>query len=506
MLSTWSRIKNALLLLSGRIEQIPILNLRIGLIGFVFLYATLISVFVQFVFLPYIVPFHHEGNGIFEGIDTSAFHVEATQISRKGHDLGLADMISHRAYHPPAKLLSYIYYFFGENFYNIIPFNALVQAISCLFIFNIIFGIFSSRFYALLGSLPFAFFPFSILWYSQLHKDGLIIMGFFALFYALMRCFDQFKITSFLFTIFCGSLGTFCIAFMRPYLAEVVLIYLSCIIVYAVISAIATRAYGENLRIAIAAVALFYVGTNFHRLSAHDTNILSRTSNNNIVAKTSESNNITPVKSPTTAIHPSDAKEQQKPVPMWGQTMRNVISVATSKILTASEVRRSISGDARRGTTNVDINIQPKTVEDVAIFLPKALLNGLLAPYPSQWFIEGKTKFRSLLKKLVMIETLLSYFCFVFLCLFCLKNFRQRKLMLLVCSCLWFITLYGFIFVNVGTLYRMRYGFMSILIGLGFGAMWKVALLSTPSYFKHWKHSLAGLIPKKFAEPNLPTP
>jgi hypothetical protein len=119
-------------------------------------------------------------------------------------------------------------------------------------------------------------------------------------------------------------------------------------------------------------------------------------------------------------------------------------------------------------SSNIDAGQTFRSPRDVVAYLPRAVLIGLFAPFPSQWIEAGKMYGRTA-RVITGVET-----CFVYVltCFAAATAWRTRRLpqtWLLVSIVLLGATALGLVVVNVGTLYRMRYSFIILLIIAGAG-------------------------------------
>jgi hypothetical protein len=116
--------------------------------------------------------------------------------------------------------------------------------------------------------------------------------------------------------------------------------------------------------------------------------------------------------------------------------------------------------------SNIDAGQTFRSPRDVVAYLPRAVLIGLFAPFPAQWIEEGKMYGR----KGRVIAGLEMCFVYALTCFAAATVWRTRRLpqtWLLVSFVLLGATALGLVVVNVGTLYRIRYSFLILLIILG---------------------------------------
>jgi hypothetical protein len=116
--------------------------------------------------------------------------------------------------------------------------------------------------------------------------------------------------------------------------------------------------------------------------------------------------------------------------------------------------------------SNIDKQVEFKSIFDIVLYLPRAAAIGFLAPFPNMWFVNGpQVGFAG--RVLSGAETLLMY-AIELLALVCLWRGRRHLTawLLFVAAGAGVIAL-GLVVSNIATLYRMRYAFWMLLIILG---------------------------------------
>jgi hypothetical protein len=116
--------------------------------------------------------------------------------------------------------------------------------------------------------------------------------------------------------------------------------------------------------------------------------------------------------------------------------------------------------------SNVDTQVQFDGAGDVVRYLPRALVVGLCAPFPSMWFGAGENV-GTAGRLLSGGETLLMYLivCLAFQSLW--HRRRQASAWLLMLIALMGTMALGMVVVNVGALYRQRYLFWILFVVVG---------------------------------------
>ena len=118
-------------------------------------------------------------------------------------------------------------------------------------------------------------------------------------------------------------------------------------------------------------------------------------------------------------------------------------------------------GLQEKAKSAVDQTIKPQNLEEVIMYLPRALQIGLLAPFPSTWLSN-----LSLIHIVAAIEMAIYYLCIPGVFLLLLYSPKPAIFVAIYFAC-FFLTVYGFTTANVGTLYRLRYAYEFIILLLG---------------------------------------
>lgn len=113
--------------------------------------------------------------------------------------------------------------------------------------------------------------------------------------------------------------------------------------------------------------------------------------------------------------------------------------------------------------SNIDPDVKLMSTSDLIRYAPRAVAIGLFAPFPNMWFVTGSTVGLSgrVLAGLEMITTYaIELLAVVALC----QRWRQLSLWLLFSIVTMGLTSLGLVVVNIGTLYRLRYLYLILLI------------------------------------------
>jgi hypothetical protein len=127
------------------------------------------------------------------------------------------------------------------------------------------------------------------------------------------------------------------------------------------------------------------------------------------------------------------------------------------------KLRQDFASEFSDAGSNIDADISLRSTGEIIRYLPRAVMVGYLAPFPSMWFGAGLQVSRAgrLLSGMEMLATYLVEA----LALFGLWLGRRRfSLWLLWLVSAMGLTSLGLVVLNVGALYRLRYIFLILLI------------------------------------------
>jgi hypothetical protein len=113
-------------------------------------------------------------------------------------------------------------------------------------------------------------------------------------------------------------------------------------------------------------------------------------------------------------------------------------------------------------TSDIDPNVQFRSVGDIVNFLPRAFVIGFFAPFPKMWVHAGS--FGRAARLLSGLETLAMYFLYLPAAWCVWRERRNTKMWLLVSVAVIGMVALGLVVVNAGALFRIRYIFWILTI------------------------------------------
>lgn len=150
-----------------------------------FIYALFVSAAIQIYIVPQIFPHFNLGDGLII-LDSTGFNqvakAKAIEIIEKGwHAWELRPQM-----HSPAGIASIFYALWTPKPYSLLPFNALIHALSGCLVLWLLRRFFSWK-PAIIGSALFVFNPAALEWVAQIHRDGVFILGNLMMLVCLMK-------------------------------------------------------------------------------------------------------------------------------------------------------------------------------------------------------------------------------------------------------------------------------------------------------------------------------
>lgn len=439
----------------------------------VFFGTLLVDVVFRSFVLPVLFPGLHAGNGFMVGGDAMGFHEKAVDIAARIRSIGWSEwqLRPNATLDTPAGIASAIYAVLGFNPLVLMPFNALVHAgaATCLFLIlrPIIGG--NSR-HAIVATLPFVMFPTAFYWHSQLHKDGVFILGMYLFLLGWLHSLH-------------GGGNSW-----RRNLLSWAMLAVAAAIVWAV------RAYMLMIFSAVG-VALVILAAAFewrwHKLGKLTTvdwgwRIIWRVAFCFALAHMGGSGKaeLTQVRQDiyeATRIQSmaevgcADCQNQNAwsgECPHWIATPfvpGRVDRLGYSVALTRQGYFQNVYAGA--GST-IDKDHCLNSLADILIYSPRAMQIALFAPFPWQWIqTSSQGGGGRVMRLLAGGEMLVVYSAFVFCVAAVWRRRSIARLWAMVTFSIALLLLLATVTPNIGALHRMRYGYLMLLVGLGVGYM-----------------------------------
>ncbi len=416
-----------------------------------FSYATAAALLFQKFLLPLIASAHH-GQGLMEG-DSAYFHSVAVDLAER---IRLHGWSEWRVYPTHAAtgnvaLLAGLYVLFGEDPSLMVPVNAAIHALTGTLLFLLGRMLWPGRAGTLAGMIAgmlYVVFPSALNWYGQIHKDGFALAGTALVLTAWVIAETGLPMLKRALAVIAFALaGLGLIAFVRPYNLLLVLAGVLVILVF----------------------TLGSIWKNRKSLAFRRTLFLQLT----IVLMVGVAAYMTPRTSADEQSYAGWSKSLE--MVRGGETVRIEWKWQPTWVPQAIERYVEVLARTRAGLIDEGLKIQagslydadalPMSTPQVAAYAPRGLQIALFAPFPSRWFEKLSAT------RLVAVGETAIWYLIAPGVLLALWLARTRAVLAVLAFSLALLTVYGFTLANVGTLYRIRYLylFLLMLVGLGGG-------------------------------------
>ena len=430
-----------------------------------FIYAAASAFLLQLVILPYWLPGLHAGNGLWVGGDWVGFHRIAGELSEKIILQGWGAWELRPERQSPAGIAAVFYVFFGPHPWVLIPLNAAVHATTGVLLVCMVQPLVRNTRHALLCALPFVFFPSGLVWYAQIHKDGIFFLGISLCLYGwilmsrLETCTGRYaQVLPPLLYLFGGC---FLIRVMRAYGVELMQ-GIGFIVAVVLVPRFLVGALQRKLRLSQAFLALLIVVA-----LPPSFGVLKDRAENGEVTFINDAmlSDVIPADSSEGDIGSFRHKAMNVVVELQWRKTDWLPSFLDNSFLTLSVVRSGYAGSV--GGSNIDTDVRFHSAPEFLPYLPRALQIGLAAPFPASWFGQGTLRAATAMRAISAVEMVFVYAALLFLP-YALWRWRKRiEVWMMFGFCIILLLIYTYITPNIGSLYRSRYGFLTLLLALG---------------------------------------
>ena len=425
-----------------------------------FLYTAAVSLVIQLVILPYITPAWHAGDGLLTAsYDARLMHRLALEMAQKIQDAGWSAWELRPYQQAPSGIASIFYSIIAPKPWTLIPLNAAVHATSAIMLLRIAQIFIPHWRSALLAALPFFLYLTPATWYAQMHRDGYSILGFYLFLYGYCIFFKNDKSIAkreLLPILFYVAIGVFICWISRPYLTTILhkLSIFAAFIGTIVFlfkwrkNIMPSRAAFSKILIVLSLIFVIYPFTK------------SKGATEVITTDTKEFERIQhALKGEKSSWEKSSWEKSSWEKSSWMPASADNIfySLSTMRLGMAS-----LSGKA-----DIDKNIQFSSASEVIAHMPRALQIVFLAPFPYHWTGEGSHAATTLMRRIVMLETIGIYLSLIFVPYALWKWRKRMEIWVIFIFCSAIMLLYGIVFVNVGSIQRIRYGYMMAIVAVG---------------------------------------
>ena len=394
--------------------------------GVVFFYAVIAAILVQLVILPYLLPGMHWGHGMLIGLDSPMYHKLAVALSNKIAVEGWGSWELRPDGQAPAGISAIVYVLTLPEPWTLIPLYAAVHATTAVMAVAIIRGFTQAWFVPLIAAAPLVFFPSSLTWVTQPYKDGFTILGTLLVVYSVSQIvakevkWKEAAVLTLYFLIGCVFIWV-----MRPYLTRIVM----------------------SPIIALLGPAMIALQQIVLKRSGQPTADFKQVA----------------IKAATIAV----MLVAMYSFPNSGGAAKVGVKTATGKCSGVINIRENFIIASPNARSGVDTDLKLESCADIIAYAPRAMIVGLFAPFPPEWFKIGTLPSYTYMIRESAMEMLVVYFALAFLPLFAWRNRMRFDMWFIVAFSVAMLLILTIVIPNLGTLYRMRYGYLLTLVALG---------------------------------------
>lgn len=413
-----------------------------------FCFATITALLFQKILLPWQTALH-AGDGLLIG-DSQFFHAAAKSLATEITNRGWS--VWHLFPQPNAYgnvgVIGAIYALFGPEPSFVIPVNAGLHALSGVMIYLVIVAIGEggrgATIAGTISAILFVVMPSSLNWYGQLHKDGYVIAGMLVVLWTWITIVQLPKLTKVHFWLFVAQIaGFFLIGCARPYALKLLALTSIAPIMLVLLKPQKPTDcnYEKHEKFGMFCVSIFINWICimfFARLLSSWGEPSLQAAGENYAAWVSSAGWL------------------------WEKTPWLPIQIdGYFELLAKTRAAFIDFGIAEHAGSMMDINRAPNDIFGMLAYLLRAIQIAIFAPFPTSWFKHG-----SLLSLIATVEMIICYVAIAGIP-FLLRGVRRSGILLTVFFAVAFLAIYGFTTPNLGTLYRVRYVFLMLIVSLG---------------------------------------
>jgi len=423
-----------------------------GLFAFAFVYMFAASVILREIIIPEVFP--HSANGHQPG-DPSFYDF----IAKRNVDNfmeGKAKLSFSPHGQTVAGIASYIYAY-GGSIYSLVLLNCILHGASVVILFLILSNWFSS-FASTVGVAPLLISPYMILWFSQINKGSWTLLGVLLFTYGFIKflSLQDFCSRRALVSTAQMFLGLLSIQFVRPYMIELLF---PAVALISLLSCF--RFYKWKL------TPLLRLGPIFMMLTLISFSGFLGISSQQTVSQA--------IEAPTLNVITDSPLAERcfKNIENW-QNVEILPSFVNNRLRGMMEQRCrifvAVKGDRNLAVLKsiFDADWMPKKSLEAVYHIPVSFFRGVLSPAPWSLGLIIKPEF-SIFYLMSIFESCLMWVGLVGLFFWVVRSNQFSLWALIICS-FSVMTMFAMSIPFYGALYRYRYPFWILLIGLGLAA------------------------------------
>ncbi len=444
-----------------------------------FIYPAILALLVQLVILPYIVPTWNAGNGMLVGGDSIWYHRLATEMAQNIHVQGWSAWALRPIGQAPAGIAAAIYALTISEPWMLIPLNAALHATSAMILLLMIQKFLPEWRKAIWTVLPFWLYPSAMIWYAQIHKDGLFIAGMLLYLFGWVllsqnQTWEKTWWRGLLAAIWI-LLGAGLVWVARPYgvqMMQGVGIALALILTIIFMFRLVKKnlKWFRALMPIVISWAILIVMVPLTRGGG----IIEAEVPVTIQPAAQPAQPAQPAQQPAQPAQPAQLPWYSRLLQLFQHTTVTARWQSTgwpdfieNKAYTLSLVRDGYVLSYTAAGSNIDVTVQFHSVPEVLAYLPRATEIAFLSPFPNTWLGQGSLPATTVMRRISGFEMIGIYIGLALMPLAVWQWRRKPEFWMVLTFCSGMLLIYALVVANVGTLYRFRYGFIMTLVAMG---------------------------------------
>ncbi len=431
--------------------------LFVAWIGFA-LYSACASILVQFLVLPVFAPALHSGHGLLVGGDSVSYHVIASGVADGIRQSGWSAWSLAPQGQPAAGLAAPFYYLLAPAPWSLIPINATLHATAGTIVMQLVRQLDVDWKIAFAGGALWVCLPSSLQWAAQIQKSGYFFAGTLA---ALLGFTMVLRVAcarpgapALHYGIGLLVAGITVAGVARPYSFQLLQVITAAFALVAIPIALANARRG-TLAVAqcVAVICTLVVTAALLGFTPHDARL--------------EPAGLATVAAPAAA--PPELIDGKPWQP--SEALPAFVDGAFMRLAIAR--RGYLSYSYTSAGSMLDLDVQFHSAQDVLSYIPRAVQIGFLSPFPAQWLTRGTSPGGTAMRAVAGVEMSVLYLLLIIGFPLAAWRWRARaEFWLIAAFCTFFIVTNACVTPNVGSLYRLRYGFLITLAAFGLAALW----------------------------------
>ena len=444
----------------------------------IFTYSLIFGLFFQFFILPTIFFKMHAGNGLIIGGDWVGYHEIAKNLAYSINSEGW-QLWELRPYgQSAAGIAAVIYALTVSKPFVLLPIYSAIMASSALILIRISEELVKNRFAAIVSIIPFVIFPSNIAIYDQIGKDAFYFLGaYFCLYSWILVFLNDNQKNKYLIAIIFMIIGSFLMWTVRNYSIIILKNMLYLLIVLNIIlfiinlirkNSISSQISGTIVLIISSIILSFYTLDKSDPRGSLEVNVgtsaeVGTSAQSSVKFSIPEASNV----DWHGLVFARDNWKKSDWLPSKIDNALLNIAILRNGYIVDFTQRSQIY---KNTGSMIDLEVHLTSALEFVKYAPRALQVAFLAPFPSDWVRDLKSAHGQRgMQGVIAAEMLFSYLFLLMFPIAIYSFWKNPFFYVTVFFSMIMLMLYAYATPNIGTLYRLRYGFIVPIISISLG-------------------------------------